>query len=348
MAVRKQLIIYFQTKLMKNKNNDKKRSSWRFVKNLLITLSIALIFRIFLFEVYLVPSSSMVSTILPGEVLIVNKSIYGARLGIEPESGKETRVHGLSHIKHNDVVVFNFPEADTIYRNRPDLNFYDYAGWQSYGKAVHDTIEHGPLTYQPVKYRQPFVKRCIGMPGDTIRIFKNAVFVNDKCVKDMVGFWKSVIDTVPGASLYYLEKTLSPPQKPKEKYHYFFPHHIAEKWDNEYYGPLYIPRKGDVVHIDMDNISHFSRIITAYEHNQLDTLQGRIYINGIVQGTYTFQQNYYYMMGDNHFGSIDSRFWGFVPEDHIIGKAVAIIWSREKERPGWFKVRDNRLLRRIK
>ncbi len=329
------------------KANKLKKTSGRLGKNILWVFTSALLIRIFLFEFYLVPSASMANTILPGEMLLVNKTTYGARLYINSENDKVTRMPGFSKIRHNEIVVFNFPEADTIYRNRPDLNFYDYAGWQSYDKAVHDTIEHGGLIYQAIKFRQPYVKRCIGLPGDTIRYFKNSIFVNRECIRDVVGFLNHLNDSLPGVSLSLLDSIYNPPLKPLRKYNYFFPHYINEKWDNDCYGPLYVPKKGDTVLLNQDNLSHYTRIIVAFEHNKLDTLNGRIFINGTEKNTYTFEQNYYFMMGDNHFGSVDSRFWGFVPENHIIGKAVAILWSRDKNKAGWFKLRPKRLFNNL-
>jgi len=329
----------------KSGNNPKKKGN--VFKYIIITIIIALIIRIFIFEVYMVPSSSMADTILPGELILVNKLAYGARLKVNSENDKETRMPGFSKIKHNDVIVFNFPEGDTIYKNRPDLNFYDYAGWQSRWKAVHDTIEHGSLVYQPVKFRQPYVKRCIGMPGDTVRFFNNAVFVNNQNIKDPVHFWAATKDSLSENAIHYLKSKFYPAKKDLFSYNYFFPHYTEERWNNECYGPLYIPGKGNTVNINYKNISLYYRIITAYEYNKLDTLQGKIYINGSLTETYTFKQNYYFMIGDNYFGSIDSRFWGFVPENHIIGKAVAIVWSWDENKPVWLKFRIERMFNSI-
>ncbi|HEY9122705.1 MAG TPA: signal peptidase I [Bacteroidales bacterium] len=309
-----------------------------------LPLFVAIVIRVFFVEVFIIPSPSMSPTLIPGDIIIVNKLRYGARLWVNDKTGIETRGLGYSSIKHNDIVVFNFPEADTIYRNRPDLNFYDYIGWQGREKALHDTIEHGSLVYLPVKYRQPYVKRCIGLPGDTLMIFKNSVIVNDCCVKDPIGSWKHLQDSLKSNPLAFIKREMIPVTKDIHSYNYFFPHYIDKQWDNNCYGPLYVPRKGKSVKLTYQNISKYKRIITAYEHNKLDTLRGEVYVNGIKTRTYFFKQNYYFMMGDNHFGSIDSRFWGFVPENHIIGKASLILCSWDDENESWFKFRTERIL----
>jgi signal peptidase I len=319
-----------------------------FLKYMLVSVFIALLVRIFITEAYFVPSGSMIGTILPGELILVNKLPYGARLEVNENTGKTIRIPGFSHIKHNDIIVFNFPEGDTIYKNRPDLNFYDYAGWQSRGKALHDTIEHGSLVYQPVKYRQPYVKRCIGLPGDTVRFFKNAVFVNNLCVKDLVHFWEHIKDSIKREPFDFLKSKFSPPRKNIHAYNYFFPHYINERWENDCYGALYIPRKGNTVKLTLLNLSLYYRIITAYEHNRLDTLQAKIYINRKIAETYTFKQDYYFMMGDNFWGSVDSRFWGFVPESHIIGKAFLVLFSSGPDETGENRFRWKRLFTFIK
>jgi signal peptidase I len=333
---------------MKKKRNRKIKKTGRFVRNFLLVISIALFVRLFLFEVYLVPSGSMVNTILPGEVLFVNKSVYGARLSVDPESCKETRVPGFSRIKHQDIVVLNFPGRDSIYKNRPDVDYHHNIWQQGHKGALNDTVEYGPLTYLPVKLRQPYVKRCIGLPGDTVSILRSIVFVNGQYSTCHANNWQHIKDSLDKGEPYeFLKNKYVPPKKDIKDYHYHFPHNIGEEWDNRSYGPLYVPKKGDMITLDYNNLSIYHRIITVFEHNKLDTVSGEIYINGNLSNTYTIKQDYYYMMGDNYLNSIDSRFWGFVPENHIIGKAVCVMWSRDNEKPGRFKVRFKRLFKRI-
>ena len=326
-------------KMTKPKSGNSPKKKGRFFKSIIITIVIALIIRIFIFEVYLVPSSSMADTILPGEIILVNKLSYGARLHINSENDRETRMPGFSKIKQNDIVVFNFPDGDTIYKNRPDINFYDNIGWQGHWKAVYDTIEHGPLVYQPVKYRQPYVKRCIALPGDTIQIIFNIVFVNGQYALGNEEYWAFLKDSLTTDPFVFLQNFYNPETKEREVYNHNFPHHTNEQWYKQSYGPLYIPRKGDTVKLNINNLSIYYRIISAFEHNLLEISNDSVYINGKLTDKYIFKQNYYFMMGDNFWNSIDSRFWGFVPENHIIAKAIAIVWSWDKNKPGWFKFR---------
>lgn len=334
-------------------NQPKVTKGWRkffksFYYTIILPVIIAILLRMFFIDIYKIPSSSMEPTMVPGDLIIVSKIGFGARLSVNEKNGKETRMPGFSGIKRNDVVVFNFPEGDTIYRERPDLNFHDYAGWQSHAKAVRDTMEHGRLIYLPVNYRQPFVKRCLGLPGDTVRFYKSAVIMNSQCVKDPAGSWWHLSDSLKAYPLSYIKNLKNPRTKDYRVYHWFFPHQIEQWWDNDYYGPLYIPKKGGTVILKPTNLSYYWRIITAYEHNTLDTITGQIRINGKPTQSYTFKQNYYFMIGDNHWDSVDSRFWGFVPENHIIGKAALVLLSWGATENGENEFRWKRMFKRIK
>lgn len=334
-------------------NQPKPPKRWQkflrsFYYTIFLPVIIAILLRMFFIDIYRIPSSSMEPTLVPGDLIIVSKIGIGARLRVNDENGKETRMPGISGIKRNDVVVFNFPEGDTIYRDRPELNFYDYAGWQSHAKAIHDTIQHGGLIYLPVNYRQAFVKRCLGLPGDTVRFYKSAVIVNNECAKDPAGSWWHLSDSLKQNPLSYIKNLKNPRTKDFRVYHWFFPHRMDEWWDNDYYGPLYIPKKGGTVKLQLKNISHYWRIITAYEHNTLDTIAGEIRINGTPALSYTFKQNYYFMIGDNHWDSVDSRFWGFVPENHIIGKAAMVLLSSGPSKEGENEFRWKRIFKRVK
>jgi len=128
---------------------------------------------------------------------------------------------------------------------------------------------------------------------------------------------------------------------------YIFPHTPAYSWNVDNFGPLVIPKKGATVELNAKNLPIYERIITVYEGNTLDTSTGKILINGKEATSYTFELDYYFMMGDNRHNSADSRFWGFVPEDHIVGKAVFIWLSLDKNESFFSKIRWNRLFRFI-
>lgn len=122
-----------------------------------------------------------------------------------------------------------------------------------------------------------------------------------------------------------------------------FPHSPAFPWNEDNYGPITIPAKGKSVTLTIENLPLYKRIISVYEHNQLEVKGNEIYINGQKANSYTFKQDYYWMMGDNRHNSEDSRFWGFVPEDHVLGKPVLVWMSLDQNASGFKKIRWNRL-----
>ncbi len=118
-------------------------------------------------------------------------------------------------------------------------------------------------------------------------------------------------------------------------------------WTRDNYGPVWIPKKGATIKLTMDNIAIYERPIRVYEGNDLVVMNGKIYINGKEAKSYTFRMDYYWMMGDNRHNSLDSRYWGFVPEDHIVGKPIFIWWSHDPDHGGFSGIRWSRLFRLV-
>ncbi|MBQ3121868.1 MAG: S26 family signal peptidase [Bacteroidaceae bacterium] len=242
--------------------------------------------------------------------------------------------------------------------------------------------EFGEIMWRPVDRRENYVKRCVGMPGDIFEIKDRQIFLNGKPNKQpdnvqynyYVKFKKQMPerlrrqldisneDLARCYSSYILPLTPDSYEQLK-KYtdlveyvrpadynmtQAIYPLNGYTGWTPDNYGPVWIPRKGESVKLTLDNLPIYERPIAVYEGNKLEVKDGKIFINGEESDSYTFKMDYYWMMGDNRHNSADSRFWGFVPEDHIVGKPIFVWLSLDKDR-GWFdgKIRWNRLFRPV-
>ncbi|MDR1004032.1 MAG: S26 family signal peptidase [Prevotellaceae bacterium] len=333
---------------------------------------------------------------------------------IEWPQWKYRRVPGLGQVKRNDIVVFNFPAGDTVALKNQAEDFYSmaYAAGQSvYSKSIRmDTLSlekqrivydlyyaagsrmirqnpqrYGKVVTRPVDRRENYVKRCIGMPGDTLQIIDRIVYIDGKPLPepehvqyyyDVKGTGKTIPQEflrdelglsmedlagyTPGAEQFFLPLTQEARGKllgrkdlvisatPTSSFprHDMYPKNLYNDWTTDNYGPIWIPRKGATTPLTLANLPFYERCITAYEGNKLEVRGEEIYINGQKADSYTFGMDYYFMMGDNRHNSADSRYWGYVPEDHVVGKPIMVWLSLDKDR-GWFsgKIRWNRLFR---
>jgi signal peptidase I len=242
------------------------------------------------------------------------------------------------------------------------------------------------IIYRPVDRRDNYVKRCVAIPGDTLQIKKGELFINGKLVPanntqqlnylvatngttinpktfERLGIYKSDQNMLSG-SVYFIPLTKSNSEaigkfanvrevtpyyaEPGEYNPVIFPHSRTYNWNEDHFGPLWIPSEGATVKLDTSNICLYDRIIDVYEENDLRVEGPVIYINGQPASSYTFKMDYYFMMGDNRHNSADSRYWGFVPMDHVVGKPKFIWMSVDKELSGLKKIRLNRIFMRIK
>ncbi|TXB68932.1 S26 family signal peptidase [Phaeodactylibacter luteus] len=376
-------------------NPYKKGPVREWVEAITFAVFAAAFIRMFLIEAYVIPTSSMEGSLLVGDFLFVSKAHYGIRTPetiamipllhnrapiVDAESYLEKpslpyyRLPALEAIDRNDPIVFNYPEGDSVYifPNRT-WSIHDYrrgAIPPRYAQQIKSGAKK--LVTRPMDKKDHYIKRAIGIPGDSVSIRDRQVFINGKPADNpehlqfmyLVSFPNAQINTQPfsdwgissedviaqqGNNAFII--VLSNEQKEKvqamdagiaiepfdvskfdnnpEK---LFPHDSAHfpGWTVDNYGPVYVPKKGATVAISPENIALYERVISAYEGNDLSVKNGQVFINGEAADSYTFQMDYYWAMGDNRHNSEDSRVWGFVPEDHMVGKPI-IIWFSTKE-----------------
>ncbi len=347
---------------------------------------------------------------------------------------KYDRTKGLGKVERNDIVVFNFPAGDSVAVNRAMTDIYSLSysiGEDAYPvPARFDTLDaysqalyfdkayragrkvidnspniYGKVVYRPVDRRENYVKRCVGIPGDTLEIKKGIIYIDGVAEKTPEGVQMNYFVQTQGmripqsifrslgiskddemmmstsngwdmalqklgltkmdsngimAPVYHLPLTKKMLQtlegnkalvshivmEPEEFAGDLYPLNMVKKWDRNNYGPIWVPKKGSTIALTLENLPIYSRCIEAYEGHQLALKADGIYIDGQLADHYTFAMDYYWMMGDNRHNSADSRYWGFVPEDHIVGKPIVVWLSLDKDR-SWFDghIRFNRFFK---
>jgi len=387
----------------KNTPDGRQTKVVEWVDAIIFAVIAATFIRMFFIEAYTIPTSSMEKTMLIGDYLFVSKTSYGPKLPNTPLSfpfvhhtmpfsttqksyvewikNPYKRIAGFGKVKNNDVVVFNFPEGDTVAVNVQNQSYYSLV--RNYGrKRVWQEKEtFGEIISRPVDKRENYIKRCVGIAGDVIELKAGQLYVNGKEQTHFPGMQRENIVTTDGTGInkrlleqmniakddrneisntqYQFPLTAENEQKLKAMKNVLsvqpniinagnwdqniFPFSNKYPWNVDNFGPLEIPKKGQTVKLTIDNLPIYQRIIGLYEANDLKVKDSTIYINGSVADSYTFKMDYYWMMGDNRNNSADSRYWGFVPEDHIVGKAVFIWLSMDKDQPFYNKVRWSRL-----
>jgi signal peptidase I len=289
------------------------------------------------------------------------------------------RLPGYDHVRRNDIVVFNAPDGDTALLEDQNLDYYQAC--RLYGR---DAVQaRYTIVTRPVDKKDNLIKRCIGLPGDVLEMRDAKVWVNGQpaaewphckhnyavytngsapAVADDLELLQAVnantyvynlenrqleevkkAANVTGVEILIGDKAGQAPGMPAE---WTFPLDTTNyNWNRDNFGPLTVPKAGATVPLTPQSIALYRRIIQNYEGNKLEERQGKIFINGKAADRYTFKMDYYWMMGDNRHNSLDSRYWGFVPEDHIVGKAWFVWYSYGEN--ALTDIRWNRLFRGI-
>lgn len=390
----------------KEYKEGEKRNVWLdWLDAVIFAVVVVTFINIFFFQAFKIPSSSMESTLYTGDHLFVSKLTYGPRVPQTPLTipfthnvafGHESystliqndyrRLKGFRNVRRGDIVVFNFPNGDTVLTKAPAD---DYHAWVRASGREYAVSHFGPVVTRPVDKKDHYVKRCVALPGDTLtvrdglvhinsvqqeiwpgiqltyRVTTNGQRINPKIIDELgLNTGELYFDQrIPGypampltAGMVEKVKTLSnvvevrenldiyPPDAP-DSYMSVFPFTADTRWTRDYFGPLWIPEKGATVALDMENLPLYERIISVYEGHTLETADGKIFIDGQESESYTFGQDYYFMMGDNRHNSLDSRYWGFVPEDHIVGRPFVVWLSTDRNRKFPRSVRWGRFLK---
>lgn len=364
-----------------------------------------------------IPQTPLSMPLVQHTLPIINTKSY-----LEHPHWDYRRVKGLGKVELNDIVVFNYPSGDTVATKYQNQDFYrmvyqigdglvaqlsgetppsltlhpsmSYEEQQKTYRLIYEAgrsyidqspEEFGDVVARPTDRRENYVKRCVGLPGQWLRIKDNVIYLDGKANREpdnsqyvyKVTFNSALPDDMkrelgitnedlenpipetPGTYIMPLtRKTLEAFRADKQLVHnvepypaasdWLYPQNMAKNWTTADYGPVWIPKRGKTKLLSLRELPIYERCIRVYEGNKLEVKGGKIYINGKETDRYTFKLDYYWMQGDNRDLSADSRFWGFVPEDHIVGKPL-FIWLSLDPDYGWADghVRWNRIFKNV-
>lgn len=414
-----------------------KRSKNAAVKSIMswvdaIVYALVLVYFIFAFvgQNYQIPSSSLEKTLLTGDYLFVDKTVYGPRVPMTPvyfplvhnempfglgksyldkPSNEYHRLKGRRNVEAGDIVVFNFPAGDTVMSKVANPDYYTLKKMHGERILNQETAQFGKKIWRPVDRRENYVKRCVGLPGQTIKIVDGVIYIDgkpfeivpenvqfnyfyqvngspltedefeqmgipvlDRGIADLsqttpeqlayIGYLVNDDGSVPPIYVSPMTEAMvaaaeanprigkiERQQPAPESLYSLYPEKISKDWTRANYGGeagLLIPQKGMTLKIDQNGWDIYERVIRVYENNPSATFHdGKLYIDGKTQDGYTFSMDYYFMMGDNRDNSLDSRYWGFVPEDHIVGTPLIVLISFDPDKNLLSGIRWNRIFK---
>lgn len=326
--------------------NALKKSYISFIQKIIwmggLVLFIFLVSSKLLFVEFLVPSDSMDPAIKKENNIWVNKIGFHTYFSLW---GKDVRFNGFRQPNKGNIIAFHFPEGDTVLLNNPEKDYY-------LEKELRELNPHkDTLVYLPIGSRPNYVKRLIGMPGDTLYVKDGNIYINHEIqnfsfpvrhlyrVYSQIKYFKNYIlntNIFERKKEYVLCSLLQEDLKVLKSNEqidsvvcchrfracrYYFPLTLDKQndWDAYNFGPIIIPKKGTPLLLSSNNLDYYKRLINVYEKSKIMVQNDSVYLNGKLSSCYVPTQDYYFVMGDNRDISIDSRNWGFVPYDHIIG-----------------------------
>lgn len=374
-------INYFtEVKYERDRSLKPATSGGEWLSSIVFAIVAATIVHTYIMQPYTIPTSSLEKSLLIGDFLFVSKFHYGARVPMTTVAAPMVhdtlpfikvksylnkpqlpylRIPGFQKIKRNDIVVFSWP-VDTV----------EYF-FQKTDRKIR----------KPVDKKSNYVKRCVAVPGDSLKIIDGDIYINgalsvmpDRARPQYfydVNTGGNTINVNTLQNKYHVReggrlpdgnyvlnlaeedarllsknpvvKTMNKRLAPKGEGEDVFPNDPKLAWNKDNFGPVYIPGKGKTVQLDKNSIGFYKQIIREYEKNEIELVGDQVMINGAPASSYTFKQDYYWMMGDNRHNSEDSRYWGYVPFDHVVGKPVFIWFSWNSQGKGLDKVRWERL-----